>query len=447
LPFTQYTILTATGGVTGSFDNVTSNLAFLTPSLSYTSNSVLLTFMRSAFFISEAQTPNQATVAAALDKGPLTNPLVLAVLFQIPAGARQAFDALSGEIYGSVQSTLLDESILLRQELLTRLRQAAYSGAPGSLGALAFGGQQVADDGAELAYAKEPAFPVKAAPAAAPAASRDWTFWAKGFGGWGRTDSDGNAAAVRRTFGGFITGADARFGDVLRLGIAAGDTFSSLNVDARASAAGIESAHVGAYAGAAFGPLNLRAGAAYSFHNIDTSRTISFPGFLDHATGRFDGSTAQVFGEAGYGLALGRLALEPFAGAAFVRVDTAGFLESGGVAALSVGSATQEVAYSSLGLRAAGMILLENGHWLVPRAAIAWQHAFDDVTPAAALAFQSTGAAFAISGVPIARDAALAEAGVDLRLSPRAKLSVAYSGQLAEHAQTHSVKGGFTWNY
>jgi len=117
------------------------------------------------------------------------------------------------------------------------------------------------------------------------------------------------------------------------------------------------------------------------------------------------------------------------------------------VAALSVGSATREVGYSSLGLRAAGMILLENGHWLVPRAAIAWQHAFDDVTPAAALAFQSTGAAFAISGVPIARDAALAEAGVDLRISARAKLSLAYSGQLAERAQTHSVRGGFTLNY
>jgi hypothetical protein len=35
----------------------------------------------------------------------------------------------------------------------------------------------------------------------------------------------------------------------------------------------------------------------------------------------------------------------------------------------------------------------------------------------------------------------------DLRLSPRAKLSLAYGGQLAERAQTHSVTGGFTLNF
>jgi len=204
---------------------------------------------------------------------------------------------------------------------------------------------------------------------------------------------------------------------------------------------------VAAYAGTGMGPLNLRAGAAYSLHEIDTSRTIAFPGFIDRATGSFDGSTGQVFGELGYGAALGPVAIEPFAGAAFVRVDTGSLREIGGLAALSVASASADVGYSSLGLRAASMVELANGHWVVPRASIAWQHAFDDVTPTAALAFQSTGVAFSIAGLPIARDAALAEAGVDLRLSPAAKLSIAYLGQLADNAQVHGVKGGFTFNY
>jgi hypothetical protein len=48
---------------------------------------------------------------------------------------------------------------------------------------------------------------------------------------------------------------------------------------------------------------------------------------------------------------------------------------------------------------------------LTPRASVAWQHAFGDVNPAAALAFQSTGAAFSVAGVPVARDAAQVEAG------------------------------------
>jgi outer membrane autotransporter protein len=446
-PLTTYTILTATGGVTGTFANAVDNFAFLTPSLTYTPTSVLLTLIHSSMFASEATTPNQNAVAAALDKGPLTNPLVLAVLVQTTPGAQQAFDALSGEIYGSVRTILLEDSFVLRQELLSRLRQAAYAGASGELDALAFGGPEVAtDDGQAMAYAPTPAFPVKAAPATA-APGRDWTLWAKALGGWGRADGDGNAAGVSSNFAGFITGADARFGDMLRLGIAAGYTHSSIDVDARASSAGIDSAHVGAYAGANLGPLDLRGGAAYSFHTIDTTRTVMFPGFLDHTAGRFDGGTAQVFGEVGHGMTLARLAVEPFAGLAFVRVNTASFLESGGLAALSGAASADDVGYSSVGLRAATMIPLANGHWLVPRIAVAWQHAFSDVTPATALAFQSTGAAFSTTGVPIARDSALVEGGLDLRLSPRAKLSLNYAGELAASIQTHSVKGGFTWNF
>ena len=57
---TRYTILTANGGVTGTFANVTSNFAFLTPTLSYDPNDVFLTLNRNDItFSSVAQTPNQ----------------------------------------------------------------------------------------------------------------------------------------------------------------------------------------------------------------------------------------------------------------------------------------------------------------------------------------------------------------------------------------------------
>jgi uncharacterized protein with beta-barrel porin domain len=44
-----------------------------------------------------------------------------------------------------------------------------------------------------------------------------------------------------------------------------------------------------------------------------------------------------------------------------------------------------------------------------------------------------------IAGVPIARDTALVEAGLDWRVSPWAKLGAFYQGELAAHAQTHAV--------
>jgi len=90
---------------------------------------------------------------------------------------------------------------------------------------------------------------------------------------------------------------------------------------------------------------------------------------------------------------------------------------------------------------------MPNGMMLTPRATLAWQHAFGTVTPTAALTFRNTGAAFGIWGVPIARDAALVEAGSDLHLSAQTEFGIFYVGQLAANAQDHSVKGNFTWRF
>ena len=104
-----------------------------------------------------AQTRNQNAVATALDASPVTDPLVKALFNQTADGARQAFDALSGEVFGSVQNTQAGQTQFARSAMLGRMRQASYSGAPGELGALAFGGP-------ELAYASGDGngFPVKA---------------------------------------------------------------------------------------------------------------------------------------------------------------------------------------------------------------------------------------------------------------------------------------------
>jgi hypothetical protein len=101
-----------------------------------------------------------------------------------------------------------------------------------------------------------------------------------------------------------------------------------------------------------------------------------------------------------------------------VHLDTASFTETGGVSALAGTGNREDVGYSTLGARLATNYLLQNGMALIPRVSVAWQHAFGDVTPTAALSFQSIGAGFNILGVPIARDAALVEAAA-ICSSPR----------------------------
>ena len=426
----SYTILTASG-VTGAFAGISSNFVtnsiFLAPTLIYKPTEVDLAVVQQGF-ASAAVTVNQSNVAGALDTLPTSSALFKA-LFGIgsAAQAQQAFDALSGEMHADVETTLIEDSWVMRQALLGRLRQASYAPSSASLGALAFSGLDVATTGT-------------------PTLS-DITYWSQALGGVRQGASDGNAADLKQSAASFVSGFDARFGDWGRAGLAAGYSNSSVDVQARASSAGIETAQLGAYAGTSVGPVSLRGGAAYSWSSIDTNRMISIPGFFDHTAASRDGATAQLFGEAGYGLALGPVAAEPFAGLAWVHVATASFAETGGAAALSGAAGTADVGYGWLGARFATSVALADGAMLIPRASVAWQHALADPAPAASLTLQATGTSFTVFGVPIARDQAVIEGGFDLRLSPSLKLGLSYVGELARGAQDHSAKGSFTWNW
>jgi len=71
---------------------------------------------------------------------------------------------------------------------------------------------------------------------------------------------------------------------------------------------------------------------------------------------------------------------------------------------------------------------------------VGWRHAFGDTIPVLALAFNGSDA-FTITGVPIAEDAAIIEAGVGVELTPNAALGLAYQGQIADGSAQHGVKG------
>lgn len=75
-----------------------------------------------------------------------------------------------------------------------------------------------------------------------------------------------------------------------------------------------------------------------------------------------------------------------------------------------------------------------------------YRRAFGDVVPKALLSF-GTGPALLSAGVPIDRDAVVAEVGLALRVAPNATLGVAYTGQTGTRAQDQAVKGNFTYRF
>jgi len=419
---------------------VTSSLAFLTPSVIYnggTGNDVVLSLIRNdSDFCSAAQTRNQCNVAMAVDQFPTTNALYLAVLNQTASGARQAFDALSGEIHATVAGTLADDSRYVREAVLGRLMQANYSGA-----ALSAGGPQVVSlDSQAMALGYGHDGKSLVAPERQPLA-----FWTQGFGAWGDFDGDGNAATADRDLGGFVSGMDAQISGSWRAGLATGASFSNVSVDARTSSADVESYTLGGYLGGMAGAFALRGGGMWAWNDIDTSRAVVFPGFFERQKASYDADTGQIFGEVPYPTQMMGLAVEPFGGLAFVSIDTENFRERGdALASLRGVDLDQDVGYSTLGLRAATTMHFGRMQ-IVPHLSAAWQHAFDDVTPGAGLAFASTGIGFGIEGVPLAQDSALIDAGLDLALGPNTTAGVSYSGQFGDGVSDNGVKGRFTW--
>ncbi|MBV8449451.1 MAG: autotransporter domain-containing protein, partial [Hyphomicrobiales bacterium] len=450
---TKFTILTAQS-VTGQFANVTSNLAFLTPTLMMSSTNVVLTLTPATNasttltpalnapvnFASVAVTPNQIAVAnavQALGSGAIFN----AVIGQSAAGAQQAFGALSGEVHASAVTSTYEDALLPQGAILDRLNQPV---APPTLGAAI---QTNAAYAADLPSHKGPALAPVAVQMYQP---RVFDLWGQGFGDWGRTSSKGNAATLARQTGGFVLGGDISATNLMggdwRFGFAAGYTNDSLTVSARGSSGTFESVFGGLYAGASFGALQIRAGALYGTNTTSTTRSVTFPGFFETVSSNNGGSTAQGFGEVGYriqlaGLGFGgnaRASLEPFAGAAAILIHQNGFTETGGFSALTGSARDFDIQTTTLGVRGE---LAFTSMPLTVKTMLGWRHAYGDVVPSVLASFQGGAQSFSVSGVPIDRDAFVAEAGIDYALTSMLTVGVSYSGQYGQRATDNAFKG------
>lgn len=452
------TLIGATEGVTGVFDRfVTADLpALFKATLNYAPTEVTMSVASNLAGLPNI-TVNERQVGATVDGiiNTTTNDLLttlpdaLAPLYDVSASDLPgALAALSGEAYASEQSVLVGDGFYLRQALLSRLRQGAYAGAGDATAALGFGGPVVAQAGASVTPSAAPS--ATASPSAAAPASGstfEGTMWAQAFGGWSDYRGGSGTSSVDASIGGFVSGLDAKVADWV-FGAALGYSRSNAKVDALASSSDVDSLLMALYAGTSIGRLNLRGGASYAFNDIDASRTIAYPGFAEQASADHGGGTAQVFGEVGYGFALGPVAFEPFAGIAYVHVDTDDFSEADASAGLTGSAGSMGVGYSSLGLRIATTLSLPAGMSLQPHASVSWDYAFGDLSPSARMSFLSAPATgFTVTGTPLSQNTALIDIGADLRIGAQAQLGLAYVGQFGSDITTNAVQANLKWRF
>lgn len=405
---TQYNIIQA-ASLNGTFGSVSSNLAFLTPQVAYTGNSATLLLNRNDIaFASVAQTDNQRAVASSLDVAGAGS-VYDAVAVLRADQASLAYDSLSGEIHASTRGAMFDDSRHVRDAIGTRLRNA-QSQAP-SEGVL----HVDADSG--------------------------MTFWVQGYGSWGDSNGNRNVADLDHNTQGALLGIDMPLNDTWRAGLAAGYGNSDLDADARNSSAKVDSTSLTAYLGGQWDALHLRVGASHAWSDVDSSRHVKVGSLEEHVKADYNVGTTQVFGELGYEIKAGDLALEPFVGLAHVEVDSDSFRETGGSTALSGDSEKARATYSSLGLRASTPAASVAGVPLSVQSSLAWQHVLDEPSESRRLGLAGNDS-FSVKGVPVSRDTAVLQLGVSARIAPQASLDLGYSGQVGDGYQDHGVRLG-----
>ena len=422
----HYTVLQA-GSINGTFGNVTSDYAFLTPTLDYSPTQVGLTYSRNDIAFNQfATTRNGANAANSLAGLGKNSPLYNALLNTTNATAGGAIEQLAGSSTANLTSATLGASAQVGNSMLAAMHQ--------------MGG------GAGLLVGLDQKDTPALAATGVPSDARNLNdpnargrLWLQGIGSFGKLDGEHGSNGLTQRTKGTLLGVDWALDSDWRVGVLGG--YSKTDLDTTGVDGSIDSWHAGVYALRQSGPLALRLGAAYSGHQGDSKRTVAFNGFSDRPKGDYDANSQQAFAELGYAMGSGRLSAEPFANLGYQRYQRDSYSEKGGAAALHVDGQTQDNFSSTFGLRLAHLSQLDNGISLTPRVSAGWKHTYGEVDSNTRQAFVAGGTAFNVEGSALDRDSLLLEAGLDVGLSARHSLGLGYTGELGSNSRNHALTG------
>lgn len=393
---TDYVIVIGEDGVTGAFDSLTTNFAFLDGSLGYSDSAVTLTLTRNdeIAFADYAQTANQRAVANAVAKLDDGNDVYDALMTASVAEVAPAYDSLSGSFYPGLDSLLMST-------------------------ALDFG-TVMQDHSSDASGA-----------------------WASVYGRRTELSGDSDIADLDGSMHGIMFGYNAVSENDWRFQVA-GNVLTGSADGAHGEDADLQNYGVGLLAERIWSANRLQFGGNVSFGNVDATRNVDFSSLNDRLKGDYDTTTTVVFAEFQRELATEAGIFAPFAGLSYVHMDADGFSETGGASALTASSATRDGVFSTLGLRWSHQ-LGEAARPVALSGALAWQHALslDNATRNMTLA----GAAFTATGQTLAEDSLKVDLGVSYQVSKNGTLDVAYSGEFADAITSNALQVKFAWAF
>ena len=444
-----YTLLTATGGLTGTFGTLsTQNLpAFLSANLGYSANTVTLS-LQSTMSQLPGVTGNQRAVANVLDDAFNSGAGLNAVsgLYGLSAGEiGQALTVLSG----SNASVGLSSSVMAGGQFASLLANRASTR------------QTAAPQTAELAGCRTPdARGDTQSDAQACDPAPNWSAWGNGFGGaqWLNADAGTVAPAAQQGILGGAFGGDYRIGPNTLLGIAVGLSDSSYSVGATGASGRATGFHVGLYGMQDWQGFYLNAAAAYSRFDGNATRVIAGIGTTE--TAKSNAIANQLAGRVEVGRAFvlnpdepSRYSVTPFVALQAVQLWTPGYTESSvtasgapGVFALSY----QPQSTTSLPLFLGAQFDASTEIKSRPVSAwvrAAWMHEFLPDRNVTAGFTVLPGATFTVDGARAAYNAARVDMGVKYAVGEQTFLFANGGAELSDRGQTIGGTVGlrFVW--
>jgi subtilase-type serine protease len=138
----------------------------------------------------------------------------------------------------------------------------------------------------------------------------------------------------------------------------------------------------------------------------------------------------------------------PYAEWARNWIDSDGFQEQGGAAALSGRKGHGRVDFSTVGLRW-GMDLRSSGQqesWLRLHGSAGRRFAAGDRLPETTLNWRG-GDAFTVTGVPVAKQSTVVSLGIAARLGRNSVLDLGYDGQFAGEMRDNGVRARYSLQF
>ncbi|WP_246801397.1 autotransporter outer membrane beta-barrel domain-containing protein [Bradyrhizobium genosp. L] len=442
----RYTILTATGGVNGTFAGIGSLglPSGFKESLSYDTTHAYLDLALAFTPQSGTLSTNQQNVGNAIAAFFNANggiPMVFGGL--TPAGLSQ----LSGESATGSQQATFDAM----SQFISLLIDPSISGRGEPING---GAAPYAD--ATSAYAagkKTDAFAMfTKAPPVTPFAQR-WSVWAAGFGGSQRTD--GNAVLgsnnTSSSIVGTAVGADYLISPNTLAGfaLAGGGTNFSTNTlgDGRS-----DLFQAGAFVRHNVGPAYFTAALAYGWQDITTDRIVTVAG-IDHLRAQFNANAWSGRIEGGYRFVapiIGGIGITPYAAGQFVSFELPNYMEQAIVGlntfALGYSAKTATDTRSELGARTDKSFAMQNGV-LTLRGRLAWAHDYDPDRSVLATFQTLPGASFVVNGATHAADSALTSASAEWKWTNGWSAAATFDGEFSNVSNSYAGKGvvRYTW--